>query len=206
MALSDIPAYQTVSPGDVISADQWNTMQRQARNSLRSHQHTRATTSAADDSSSEDVADQISTDELADGAVTAAKLTAGAVGETALGDGSVTATKIADSAVTNSKISNSAVTSAKLSFQTVKTGSRTLAPGSSSVELVQTAAPSTKSTIYFPVVNLVGTTGSGISQVSAETVYEQAVGLTTVDVYVRLTNSGGATVDIIWQVLTFAST
>jgi hypothetical protein len=203
MAISDIPAYQTAYSGDLISADQWNTMQRQARNSLRTHQHTRATTSSPDDSSTEDVADQITTDEIADGAITTTKFTAGAISETALADGSVTATKIADSAVTTAKISNSAVTSAKLSFQTVKNGSRTLGPGSSSVELVQTAAPSTKTTIYFPVMALVGSTGTGISQVSAEIVYEQNVGSTTVDVYVRLTNSGAATASIIWQVLTF---
>jgi len=203
MALTDIPPYQTAYSGDLISADQWNTMQRHARNSLRTHQHTRSTTNTQDDSSTEDVADQITTDELADGAITATKFAAGAISETALADGSVTTTKIADSAVTTNTINNSAVTSTKLSFQTVKNGSRQLPPGTNSLELVQTGAPSTKATIYFPVMALVGSTGTGVSQVSAEIVYQQSVGSNTVDLYVRLTNSGAATASIIWQVLTF---
>jgi hypothetical protein len=203
MALSDIPEYQRVSSGDLIRAEQWNTMQRQARNSLRIHRHTRTATSAPDDSNPNDVAPQITTNEIADGAVTAVKLGGGAIGATALADGSITTTKVADNAITTTKIASAAVTATKLSFQSVQVGSRTLAPGSSAIEQVQLAAPSTKSTIYFPVLAITASTGTGLSQVVADIVYQQAVNASTVDVFVRLTNSGAATASIIWQVLTF---
>jgi len=203
MALSDIPEYQRVSSGDLVRADQWNTMQRQARNSLRTHRHTRNATAAPDDSNPDDVAPQITTNEIADGAVTAQKLGGGAIGGTALADGAVTSTKLADSAVTTAKIASAAVTAVKLSFQTVKTGSRALAPGSSAVEQVQLAASSTKTTIYFPVLAIISSTGTGLSQVSADIVYRQNVNSSTIDVFVRFTNSGAATANIIWQVLTF---
>ncbi len=205
MALSDIPEYQKVSSGDLIRADQWNSMQRLARNSLRTHRHTRPASAAPDDGNSNDVAPQIATNEIADGAVTAGKLAAGAIGGTALADGSVASTKLADGAVTTAKIASSAITASKLSFQTIKTGSRNLAPASSAVELVQLAATTTKTTIYFPVLALLASSGTGIAQVSADIVYQQAANGNTIDVFVRFTNSGAATAGIIWQVLTFAA-
>jgi hypothetical protein len=215
MALSDIPEYVKASPGDLIRADQWNGMQHLARNSLRTHHHTRPPSVPPNDPGNSDDATQITTNEIADGTITAAKLAAGAVSGSAFADGSVVGAKLADGAVTSTKIApgavatsnlaNNAVTAAKLSFQTVATGSVSLAPGGFAESQVQAGAPSTKTTLYFPTLAITGSTGGGISDVLANIVYRQAVGATSVDVFIRLTNSGAATASIIWQVLTFAS-
>src|SRR4051812_12234323 len=74
MAISDIPEYVEVTPGDLIRAENWNGMQQQMRDSLRRHQHTRPPGAPVDDAAANDVSDQIGTDEIADGAVTGAKL------------------------------------------------------------------------------------------------------------------------------------
>jgi hypothetical protein len=215
MAISDIPEYIEAAPGDLIRAEHWNGIQRQVRNGLRTHRHTRAAGAVVNDAAATDEAPQISTAEIADGAITAAKLGAGAITTTALPDGAVTTAKLADAAVTSAKMANSsittalvqngAVTAAKLSFQTVKSGSATLAAGGTVEQVVQTAAPSTKTTIYFPTLAIVGSTGSGISNVESSIVYRQAVGADTIDVFIRLVNRGAATASIIWQVLTFTS-
>jgi hypothetical protein len=85
----------------------------------------------------------------------------------------------------------------------VNTSSLSLAPGTSEI-LVQSAAPSTKTTIYFPVLAIVSSTGAGVSNITAQIVYRQAVSATTVDLYIRLVNNGAATASVIWQVLTFS--
>ena len=215
MAISDIPEYIEVAPGDLIRAEQWNGMQRQTRNGLRTHRHTRVAGTVVNDAASTDEALQISTAEIADAAVTAAKLAPGAISTSAFPDGAVTTAKIADGAVTTAKIANSAVTTAliqngavtaaKLSFQTVRSGSATLGPNANVEQPVQTSAPSTKTTIYFPTLAIVGSTGSGISNIEAAIVYRQAVGADTIDVFIRLVNRGAATASILWQVLTFTS-
>jgi hypothetical protein len=215
MALSDIPEYVKASPGDLIRADQWNSMQHLARNSLRTHRHTRTPGVPPNDPGSSDDASQLTTAEIADGTITAAKLAAGAVTGSALPDGSVTGAKLTDGAVTSAKIgagavatsnlANNAVTATKLSFQTVASGSVSLAPASSVETVVQSGAPSAKTTVYFPTLAIVSSSGAGISDVLANIVYHQAVGASGVDVFIRLTNSGAATAGIIWQVLTFTS-
>ena len=215
MAISEIPEYIEAAPGDLIRAEHWNGIQRQVRSGLRTHRHTRAPGAAVNDAASTDEATQIGTGEIADGAVTAAKLGPGAISTSALPDGAVTTAKIADGAVTSAKLANNSVTTAvvqngaitspKLSFQTINTGSATLAPSGSVEQTVQTAAPSTKTAIYFPTLVIVSSTGSGISDVEASIVYRQATGATTVDVFIRLFNRGGATASIVWQVLTFTS-
>ena len=204
MAVSDIPEYVKVQPGDLIRAVDWNNVQHLIRSSLRTHQHTRLVGAASVDTATTDVADQISTNEIADGAVTAAKMAAGSVSTASLPNNAVTSPKIADGAVIGAKIGSGAITAAKLSFQTVATSSLALGGGGSSELPVQTAAPSTKTTIYFPTLAIVSTEGSGIADVTAQIVYRQAVGAGTVDVFIRLTNQGAATANIIWQVLTFA--
>jgi hypothetical protein len=215
MAISDIPEYIEVAPGDLIRAEHWNGIQRQVRNGLRTHRHTRVAGTVINDAVTTDEAPQVSTAEIADAAVTAAKLAPGAITTTALPDGAVTTAKLADGAVTNAKlatgsitaalIQNGAITAAKLSFQTVNSGGATLGPSSTVEQVVQTAAPSTKTTIYFPTLAIVGSTGSGISNVEASIVYRQAVGADTIDVFIRLVNRGAATASILWQVLTFTN-
>jgi hypothetical protein len=204
MAISDIPEFIEVNPGDLIRAENWNSVQRQVRNGLRTHHHTRASGAPANDASIVDEATQIQTNEIADGAVTAAKLAPGSIGGDSLVDGSVTATKLAPNSVGTANLQTNAVTAPKLSFQQVGTGSVSLAPAATSETLVQSAAPSTKTTIYFPTLAIVNTTGAGVSDVEANIVYRQAVGATTIDVFIRLTNHGAATAGVVWQVLIFA--
>jgi hypothetical protein len=204
MAISDIPEYVEAQPGDLISAANWNYVQELMRNSLRLHKHTRPVGTPPTDSDTTDVAAQIDASQIAPGAVTSAQLASGAVTAGQLANGAVTAASIANGAVTTNAIASNAVNSTKLAFTTVGQGSVSLGPGASSEVLVQSAAPSTKTTIYFPTVALVSTTGAGTSDVSAQVAYKQAVGGNTIDVYVRLANSGAGTVSVIWVVLTFA--
>jgi hypothetical protein len=214
MAISDIPEYIEVAPGDLVRAEQWNGVQRQVRNGLRTHRHVRVAGALPNDTAVVDEAQQVDTSEIADGAVTAAKLAPGAITANAIPDGAITTTKLVDGAVTGAKIANNsivaahiqsgAITSPKLSFQTVNNGSASLGAGASTEQLVQASAPSTKTTIYFPTLSIVSSSGGGVSDVDAAMVYRQAVGANTIDVFIRLTNRGAATAGIVWQVLTFS--
>jgi hypothetical protein len=80
MAKSDIPVFREARRGQILRSDDWNAVQRELRSSIRSHRHTSL---EKDDAGPEDLALQITTDEIADGAVTAAKLGPDVV----LGDG-----------------------------------------------------------------------------------------------------------------------
>ncbi len=195
MAITDIPEYVEASPGDLIRSSDWNSVQQQARNGIRVHQHLRVSGAPVDDTVAQDNAVQISTNEIADGAVATAKLASSAV----------TLDKMATNSVGTVQLVDSAVRLSKLAFTTVKSGSATLIPGQQEDQLVQANAPSTKSTIYFPTVVITSTTGAGTSEVKAEVVYRQDVGANTVNIFIRLTNSGTATANIFWFVLTFAS-
>jgi hypothetical protein len=213
MAISDIPEYVEAVPGDLIRADNWNAAQRQMRQSLRTHQHTRVPGTPLNDAATTDVAEQINTNEIADGAVTGAKLAAGAVSGNSIPDGAITTAKLADEAVTTAKLAagavgtaklaNSSVTTSKLSFATVASGSAQLPPNGQVEALVQSAAPSTKTTVYFPLVAIVSSSGTGISNIDASIVYRQQVGNTTNNVFIRLRNTGAATAGVLWQVMTF---
>jgi hypothetical protein len=204
MAISDIPEFVQANPGDLISAANWNEVQELMRNSLRLHVHTRPIGTPPTDSDTTDVAAQIDATQIAPGAVTATQLASGAVTAASIATGAVTSNAIGNNAVTTAAIASNAITSPKLAFTTVNSGSLSLAPGQTSTILVQSSAPSTKTTIYFPAVALTGTTGTGNSDVTAQIVYQQATGGNTVDVYVRLNNSGAGTANIIWVVLVFA--
>ena len=114
MAIGDIPEFITFEPGDPIRSDDWNTIQRRARNAARAHRHTRPASIPADDSSQDEVAQQIGPEELADQAVTSVKLANGAVTAAKLADGAVTGAKLADGAVTSGKIADGAVIATKL--------------------------------------------------------------------------------------------
>jgi hypothetical protein len=271
MAVTDIPRYVDVAPGDLIRAEDWNSIQQQARNSIRTHRHTGQ---SADSAGDEDNAPQLAADEIADGAVTGskladntvtgakladdsvtgaklangavtgAKLAAASVAGDKLVDSSVTAAKLANGSVAESAIVNGAVTNAKiaanavdanqlqngavsntklqagavaaaniidgsitrpkLAFQTVNSGSATLGPGNTVEQVVEANATTTKTKLYFPTMVLNNTIGSGVASVTAIIVYRQAVNASTIDVRIRLTNSGTATTSVVWIVTTFA--
>lgn len=74
MAIDDIPVFTEARRGQVVRSSDWNRIQQQLRNSIRTHQHTRPADQPVDDTVEEDTARQISTAELADGAVTGEKI------------------------------------------------------------------------------------------------------------------------------------
>lgn len=205
MSISDIPEYIEVNVGDLIRAENWNNVQRQVRNGLRTHQHTRVSGAPDNDARVTDDADQIGTSEIADGAVTVDKLANASVTAAKLAPGAIAGTNLAANSVGTANLQNNSVTAAKLSFQQVGSGSLALPPAASVESVVQTAAPSTKTTVYFPTLAIAGSTGVGVSEIDADIVYRQAVGANTIDVFIRLTNKGSATASIVWQVLTFTS-
>lgn len=214
MAINDIPEYVEAIPGDLIRADNWNAAQRQARQSLRTHQHTRVAGAAVNDASNVDTAQQIDTNEIADGAVTAAKLAVGAISGSSLPDGSITTPKLAPGAVTAAKLAantvatanlqSNAVTASKINFDTVNSGGVEMTPGSNKEIEVQLDAPNVKTTVYFPQVVITDTSGTGLAKVEAEMQYRQTVGSDNIDVFIHLRNFGSATADVFWQVMTFA--
>lgn len=71
MAIEDIPVFRAARRGKVVRSDDWNGMQQELRNAIRSHRHTGAPT---DDASDTDTARQITTQEIGDDMVTLGKL------------------------------------------------------------------------------------------------------------------------------------
>jgi hypothetical protein len=74
MALVDIPVFREARRGQVVRSDDWNGIQREVRQSIRSHRHTRLAGGPPNDASPVDLAVQITTPEIADAAVTLDKL------------------------------------------------------------------------------------------------------------------------------------
>jgi hypothetical protein len=219
MAITDIPEFVEVAPGDLIRAENWNNMQQQMRDSLRRHQHTRAPNAPVNDTAATDEADQIGTSEIADGAVTAAKLATGAISTAVIPDGAVTTSKLADHAVTTAKvadnaintnqISPNAVTSTRIAFSTVAQSSIDLKPGDKQDLLVQNnnkgGGQTAAAILFFPLITVTQAAGAGATDVQADIVYQMLVGQTAPNVFLRLTNNGSATAHVIWKVVTFAS-
>jgi hypothetical protein len=81
MAIGDIPVFREAQRGQVVRSDDWNGIQRELRNGIRAHRHTRVAGAPADDAAPADLALQITTNEIADGAVTAAKLSPDVLGD-----------------------------------------------------------------------------------------------------------------------------
>ena len=86
------------NPGDLITAEDWNKMQRDIRDAIQTHKHTGTST---------DDGVKIPTDGIEDNAVTSAKIA----------DRAVTKEKLAGNAVTSDKIANGAVTMDSLSTE-----------------------------------------------------------------------------------------
>src|SRR5882724_4753493 len=127
MAITDIPAFVRAQAGDLIRSQDWNGLQQQIRSSLRTHQHSHVAGTTVTDSAAVDEAQQIDTNEIANGAVTAAKMAAASVGNAALAASAVATANIVDGAVTTAKIGNNSITVAKLSFNKIANGSGTIA-------------------------------------------------------------------------------
>src|SRR5215204_2582393 len=89
MAISDIPPFVPASPDDLIRSDDINNVQRLARAAVRAHRHTRVLGAPTNDATTQDVALQIGTTDIADLAVTANKLANGIVNATKIADGAV---------------------------------------------------------------------------------------------------------------------
>ena len=71
MAIQDIPVFREAQPGQVVRSDDWNEMQQELRNSIRTHRHTGR---SADTVTDEDNAPQITAEEIAGEAVTLDRL------------------------------------------------------------------------------------------------------------------------------------
>jgi hypothetical protein len=204
MSITDIPEFIEAGPGDLIRAEDWNGVQQLMRESLRTHHHSRAIGTPPTDSGTSDDAEQIDTTGIADGAITASKMAPNSVTQTSVAAGAIGTAQLADKAVITSTLGDAQVTGAKLKFSTVAASSTTLAAGQTFEQLVQSAAPTTKTTIYFPTLSLVFTGVGGFADVTAQIVYRQTGGASTIDVYIRLANTGNAQTIVFWQVLTFA--
>lgn len=222
MAIDDIPEFIEVASGDLIRADDWNRMQRDIRNAVRVHQHTRAAGAPVDDTVDTDNAVQLSTAEIADGAVTAAKLAAaavtpttiavGAVATAGLADGSVTAPKLAvasvgtanlvAAAVGTAQLADASVRFSKIGFTTVQSGSVSLNPGVVQTFLVQSNVP--KQAVFFPTMSVTDP-GAGVGAITAIMQYQHTAGAAGQDVFIRLQNVGGVPAGAFWQVVTFAT-
>jgi len=224
MAITDIPEFVEVSPGDLIRSEDVNSVQRQARNSVRSHRHTRVESALPNDADGADLALQITTAELADGAVTLAKLADGAIPGAALPNGAVTGQRLAANAVGTSKLQDASVSSQKLQASSVASAAvqdgavtRTkldivgieAAPVSATfvtVVTLQRDVTTALSSVFIPVVTLTSVSAEGFAEIEARVLYRRTPSTagTSVEVRMRLQNTGTSLATASPRALTFA--
>ena len=194
MAITDIPEFVELAPGGLIRSEDWNNIQRQVRNSVRSHRHTRAANAPPNDADSADQALQITTSEIADGAVTAsklgladgsiaaakladnsvtgAKLADGAVGNAKLADGSINAQKLQANSVARANIQDNAVNRSKLLLQEIASGNNQAVPTGTTGVLLTVLAnmpnAQVRDTPFFPTLTITSLTGTPPSGANAE--------------------------------------
>jgi hypothetical protein len=208
MAITDIPEFVNANPGDLITAKAWDSVQQMMRSSLRLHQHDRLAGTLPTDTDTVDHAEQIGTNEIADGSVTTAKLATGAVTSANIPDGAIGSAQIANLAVGTANLANASVTSAKLSFATVGQimSFSVGANGLSQDILVQAGLTGSKTVIYFVSLTITSTAGVAgtFSQITAQIEYRQTTGTNTIDLWVHFTNTGSAPASGFFAVHTFA--
>jgi len=130
-------------------------------------------------------------EEIADGAITEAKLA----------DGAVTEAKLGHYAVTEDKLSPGSVNYGHLAFDLVKTGVKTLGPHTAVEELVLANIGTAQlSALFFADVIPSNPVGSGSGSVEASIVYRQDVGSFLPNIGIRLVNHGSATIGVSWSV------
>jgi hypothetical protein len=125
MAIDDIPVFRAARAGQIVRSDDWNEIQRLLRNAVRQHRHT----GASSDVDAADNAGQLGTSELADAAVTAAKITDGSVGTTKIANRAVTAGKVAGGAIGRPALGTDVLAQIDAANANVASGVATATPG-----------------------------------------------------------------------------
>jgi len=148
---------------------------------------------------------QVTAPKLGPNAVTTEKLALNSVGVNQIQDGAINTAKLQPNAVAVANIQPGAVNRDKIAFQQVNTGSFTLPPNGTVTQVVQQNVANTKAILFFPLLTIASTSGTGFSSVEPAIVYQQNVNSSLVDVFIRLTNRGSAQAGVIWVVNTFAS-
>jgi hypothetical protein len=207
MAISDIPPFVPASPDDLIRSDDINNVQRLARATARAHRHTRVLGAPTNDATSQDIALQIGTTDIADLAVTANKLANLAVNTTKIADGAVAAvTRLPDLSISNNKlqdagvgpnkiganavarthIQDGAISRTKLSLVEVASGVQAVAPPggvpNTALLLLRSSVPDTASILFWPQLTI-SSTGAGAAGagglVDARIVYRRFAGVSS---------------------------
>ena len=143
---------------------------------------------------------------LAANSVTSAKIASSSVGTAQIADGAITNAKLQANCIATNNLQNGAVSQNKIAFQQVASGSANISANGTVTALVQRDVPNTKAVVYFPMLTINNTSGTGNAEVEPAIVYRQQVGSNTaLDVHIRLTNRGSAQAGVLWVVNTFAT-
>ena len=93
----NVSAYIPRNDGDLIRADEWNDVQRSARQDIRKHRH-------SGDAANPDDGVPLETDGIEDNAITREKIQNNAINNAKIEDNAITQAKIEDNAITQAKI------------------------------------------------------------------------------------------------------